>query len=123
MAEKYKCEHLSTGDMLRAAVTAGTELGLEAKAIMAKGGLVPDKLVIGIIADKLKSIDGGFILDGFPRTLVQTDGLDKILSDLEKPLTDVIEIRVPDECLEKRICGRWIHKPSGRSYHTEFKPP
>merc|ERR1711964_403199 len=123
MVAKYGCEHLSTGDMLRAAVSARTELGLKAKDVMASGGLVSNDLVIGIIAEKLATINGGFILDGFPRTMAQADGLDKILSDMGKPLTNVIEIRVPDSCLEERVCGRWIHKPSGRSYHTKFKPP
>lgn len=123
MVSKYGFEHLSTGDMLRAAVSAGTELGLKAKSIMDSGGMVADDLFIGIIAEKLASIEGGFILDGFPRTMPQALALDKILSEMGKPLTGVIEIRVPDSCLEERICGRWIHKKSGRSYHTKFAPP
>ena len=116
---------LSTGDMLRAAVAAKTEVGLKAAAVMKAGGLVSDDIVVGIIRDRIKEPDCrfGFILDGFPRTLVQAQALDKMLSEEGASVTKVIELQVPDEVLEERICGRWIHKKSGRSYHVKFAPP
>lgn len=116
---------LSTGDMLRAAVAAGTEVGKKAKAVMAAGGLVSDDIVVGIIRDRIKEEDCkfGFILDGFPRTLVQAEALDKMLSEEGAAVSKVIELSVPDSVLEERICGRWIHKKSGRSYHVKFAPP
>lgn len=116
---------LSTGDMLRAAVAAGTPVGMQAKAIMAAGGLVSDDIVIGIIRDRIQHEDCkyGFILDGFPRTLVQAKALDAMLAEEGACVTKVIELHVPDSILEERICGRWIHKASGRSYHVKFAPP
>ena len=116
---------LSTGDMLRAAVAAQTEVGKKAQAVMKAGGLVSDAIVVGIIRDRIKQDDCkfGFILDGFPRTLVQAQALDKMLSEEGACVTKVIELQVPDEVLEERICGRWIHKKSGRSYHVKFAPP
>merc|ERR1740117_1159602 len=116
---------LSTGDMLRAAVSAGTEVGKQAKAVMNAGGLVSDEIVVGIIRDRIKESDCrfGFILDGFPRTLAQTQALDKMLAEEGACVTKVIELEVPDSVLEERITGRWIHKASGRSYHTKFAPP
>lgn len=116
---------LSTGDMLRAAVTAKTEVGLTAAAVMKAGGLVSDEIVIGIIRDRITQTDcrHGFILDGFPRTLVQAQELDKMLLEEGARVTKVVEFQVPDSVLEERICGRWIHKKSGRSYHVKFAPP
>mmetsp|Transcript_11970 Transcript_11970/g.17848 ORF Transcript_11970/g.17848 Transcript_11970/m.17848 type:complete len:319 (-) Transcript_11970:110-1066(-) len=116
---------LSTGDMLRAAVAAKTEVGLKAKAVMAAGGLVSDDIVVGIIRDRIKEEDCkfGFILDGFPRTKVQAMALDKMLAEEGACVTKVVELQVPDEVLEERICGRWIHKASGRSYHVKYAPP
>ena len=116
---------LSTGDMLRAAVSAGTEVGKKAEAIMKAGGLVSDEIVIGIIRDRIKEDDCkfGFILDGFPRTLAQAKALDKMLAAEGASVTKVIELEVPDSVLEERICGRWIHKKSGRSYHVKYAPP
>jgi len=116
---------LSTGDMLRAAVAAQTEVGKKAQAVMKAGGLVSDDIVVGIIRDRIKEDDCkfGFILDGFPRTLVQAQALDKMLAEEGASVTKVIELQVPDEVLEERICGRWIHKSSGRSYHVKFAPP
>eukprot|EP00591_Stephanopyxis_turris_P002005 CAMPEP_0195524200 /NCGR_PEP_ID=MMETSP0794_2-20130614/23888_1 /TAXON_ID=515487 /ORGANISM="Stephanopyxis turris, Strain CCMP 815" /LENGTH=311 /DNA_ID=CAMNT_0040654375 /DNA_START=39 /DNA_END=974 /DNA_ORIENTATION=+ len=116
---------LSTGDMLRAAVAAKTEVGLKAKAVMAAGGLVSDDIVVGIIRDRIREPDCkfGFILDGFPRTLVQAQALDKMLAEEGATVTKVVELKVPDSILEERICGRWIHKKSGRSYHVKFAPP
>jgi adenylate kinase len=116
---------LATGDMLRAAVSAGTEVGKKAEAIMKAGGLVSDEIVIGIIRDRIQEEDCkfGFILDGFPRTIVQAKALDKMLADEGACVTKVVELEVPDSVLEERITGRWIHKDSGRSYHIKFAPP
>jgi len=116
---------LSTGDMLRAAVAAGTEVGKKADAVMKSGGLVSDDIVVGIIRDRIKEEDckHGFILDGFPRTLKQAIALDAMLAKEGASVTKVIELEVPDSVLEERITGRWIHKKSGRSYHVRNVPP
>lgn len=116
---------LSTGDMLRAAVAAGTEVGKKAKDIMAAGGLVTDEIVFGIIADRIKEPDCamGFILDGMPRTIRQAQMLDDLLKTEGERVSDVVVLDVPDQVLEERIVHRWIHKKSGRSYHTKNKPP
>jgi len=116
---------LSTGDMLREAVAAGTEVGKKAKQIMTSGGLVSDDIVIGIIADRIKEPDcsSGFILDGFPRTLEQTKALDSMLAKTGEIVSLVMAFDVDHAVLEERICGRWIDKASGRSYHVKFCPP
>ena len=116
---------LSTGDMLRAAVAAGTEVGLKAKEVMASGGLVSDDLVIGIISDRIDEDDvqGGFILDGFPRTVAQAEALDRLLAEKNKNLDVVIEMQVEDEPLIKRITGRFTCGKCGEGYHDEFKKP
>uniref|UniRef100_A0A7S3GWP9 Adenylate kinase active site lid domain-containing protein n=1 Tax=Spumella elongata TaxID=89044 RepID=A0A7S3GWP9_9STRA len=116
---------LSTGDMLREAVAAGTEVGKRAKEVMASGGLVSDDIVIGIIADRIKARDckNGFILDGFPRTVVQACALDELLNKSGEVVSRVVSFDIPHGVLETRICGRWIHKASGRSYHVSFAPP
>lgn len=116
---------LSTGDMLRAAVAAKTPVGLKAKQRMESGGLVSDDIVVGIISDRIKEMDcgWGFILDGFPRTVAQTKALDEMLSQSGEKVNSVMAITVPDSILDERICGRWIHKSSGRSYHVKFAPP
>jgi adenylate kinase len=116
---------LSTGDMLREAVAAGTEVGLRAKAVMESGGLVSDDIVVGIIKDRITKPDCqlGFILDGFPRTLEQSKALDAMLAESGERVGKVLEFQVPDAVLTERICGRWIHKASGRSYHVKFAPP
>jgi len=124
--EKYCLCHLATGDLLRAAVTEGTELGKKAKAVMESGGLVSDDLVIGIIKDNIKSPDcaNGFILDGFPRTVPQAEKLSEMLvAEKLGAIDSVIEFKIPDETLVERICGRLIHAASGRSYHEKFAPP
>jgi adenylate kinase len=123
--EALKAPQLSTGDMLRAAVAAGTETGKRAKEVMAAGGLVSDDIVIGIIRDRIKEADcsQGFILDGFPRTVAQAKALDEMLASSGESVQKVLELNVPDEVLVERICGRWIHKASGRSYHVKFNPP
>lgn len=116
---------LSTGDMLRAAVANQTEVGKQAEAVMKAGGLVSDDIVIRIIKDRIKEPDckTGFILDGFPRTLAQAKALDAMLAEEGAVVSKVVELQVPDSVLEERICGRWIHKKSGRSYHVKYAPP
>jgi len=125
IVDKMNVPSLATGDMLREAVAQGTEVGLKAKALMESGGLVGDDIVVGIIKDRILHEDcaTGFILDGFPRTLAQANMLDALLSETGDKVESVIEFNVPDAVLEERICGRWIHKNSGRSYHVKFNPP
>jgi len=116
---------LSTGDMLRAAVAAGTELGRKAGDIMERGQLVPDDLVIGLIAERMNA-DGtsrGFILDGFPRTIAQARALDRLLAERDKWLDAVIEMRVDDDALVKRNAGRFTCADCGEGYHEAFKMP
>jgi len=118
--------HLSTGDMLRAAVAAETDLGKKAKAMMDEGQLVSDELVNGIVADALNGEDcrKGFILDGYPRTVEQAEFLDESLKENGgRSISHIVELKVPDEALKERILGRLIHEPSGRSYHVTFSPP
>jgi adenylate kinase len=116
---------LSTGDMLRAAVAAGTELGRKAGDIMERGELVPDELVIGLIAERVDSDDSvpGFIFDGFPRTIAQAEALDRLLAERGKTLDAVIEIRVDDELLVERIAGRFSCANCGEGYHDLYKLP
>ncbi|CAK9018500.1 unnamed protein product [Durusdinium trenchii] len=125
IVETLGIPQLSTGDMLREAVAAGTEVGLKAKEVMASGGLVSDEIVIGIIADRIKQPDcvTGFILDGFPRTLEQAKALDALLAKSGEAVSLILEFGVDPAILEERICGRWMHKASGRSYHVKFSPP
>jgi len=125
IVEKMNTPSLSTGDMLREAVAAGSEIGLKAKAVMEGGGLVSDDIVVGIIRDRILQDDclEGFVLDGFPRTVEQARSLDKVLQENGEHVSRIIELNVPDLVLEERICGRWLHKPSGRSYHVKFNPP
>jgi len=122
---KWNIPQLSTGDMLREAVAQGTEVGSKAKEVMARGGLVSDDIVVGIIRDRVKADDckKGFILDGFPRTVAQAGALDMMLKETSDHVGIVVELNVPDQVLFERITGRWIHKASGRSYHTKFNPP
>jgi len=124
--EKYDLCHLATGDLLRLAVQAGTEMGKKADAVMKAGGLVSDDIVVGIIQDNIKAPEckNGFILDGFPRTTGQAEKLDEMLvSQSAGKIGHVLEFKVPDEVLVERICGRLIHLASGRSYHVKFAPP
>eukprot|EP00421_Protoceratium_reticulatum_P066154 CAMPEP_0168424096 /NCGR_PEP_ID=MMETSP0228-20121227/34646_1 /TAXON_ID=133427 /ORGANISM="Protoceratium reticulatum, Strain CCCM 535 (=CCMP 1889)" /LENGTH=186 /DNA_ID=CAMNT_0008438075 /DNA_START=18 /DNA_END=575 /DNA_ORIENTATION=- len=125
IVEALSIPQLSTGDMLREAVANGTEVGIKAKEVMAAGKLVSDDIVIGIIKDRTQKPDcsKGFILDGFPRTQAQAAALDEMLGASGESVTRVLELNVPDGVLVERICGRWIHKASGRSYHVKYAPP
>lgn len=117
--------HLSTGDMLRGEVAKGTEIGKQAEEAMSSGSLVSDELVIKIVQSRISEEDckNGFILDGFPRTVPQAEALDAMLGESGEEVGKIINLEVPDEVVIKRITGRWIHKPSGRSYHVLWKRP
>lgn len=122
--EKLSIVQLSTGDMLRAAVSSGSELGLQAKAVMESGGLVPDDVMIGMIEQRIAAKDcaNGFILDGFPRTNAQAEALDVMLEKQDKPLDAVIEIKVDDDALVQRVAGRFTCASCGEGYNKELKP-
>jgi adenylate kinase len=125
LATRRGLVQLSTGDMLRSAVEAGTEVGIKAKPIMEKGQLVPDSIVIDILAERIEQpeCNGGVILDGFPRTLAQASALDGVLQRKKKKLDAVIELRVDDRELMERISGRFSCTKCGAGYHDKFKPP
>lgn len=119
--EKYGIPQISTGDMLRAAVKAGSELGRQAKALMDAGKLVTDELVIALVKERITQDDcrAGFLLDGFPRTIPQADAMKEAGISVDY----VLEFDVPDELIIERIAGRRVHAPSGRVYHVRFNPP
>ena len=119
--EKYGIPQISTGDMLRAAVKAGTELGLKAKAVMDAGKLVTDDVIIGLVKERIKEPDcsKGFLLDGFPRTIPQADAMKEAQINIDC----VVEIAVDDEEIVQRLGGRRVHLESGRTYHVTFNPP
>lgn len=119
--EKFGIPQISTGDMLRAAVKAGSELGLQAKELMDNGKLVTDALVIALVKERIKQDDcrNGFLLDGFPRTIPQADAMKEAGISVDF----VLEFDVPDEIIIERIIGRRVHAPSGRVYHVTFNPP
>lgn len=119
--EKFNIPQISTGDMLRAAVSAGTELGKEAKKVMDAGGLVSDDLIINLVKERISEDDctNGYLFDGFPRTIVQAEAM--ISADID--VDYVIEIKAEDEIIIKRMSGRRAHLASGRTYHVEFNPP
>lgn len=122
---KYNIPHISTGDMFRAAIKEGTELGLKAKSFMDQGALVPDEVTIGIVRERLSKEDcnNGFLLDGFPRTVAQASALEEIVKDLGKKIDYVINIDVDSDLLLKRLTGRRICKDCGSTYHLVFNPP
>jgi adenylate kinase len=119
--EKYNIPQISTGDMLRAAIKEGTELGLAAKKVMDAGGLVSDDIMIGLVKARLQQADcaNGYLFDGFPRTVAQADAM----KDSGINVDYVLEIDVPDELILERVCGRRSHPGSGRVYHVKFNPP
>ncbi len=125
LEKKHNLIQLSTGDMLRAAIESGSELGKKAKPIMDAGQLVPDELMIEIIADRIDQPDcaNGFILDGFPRTTPQAEALDSMLADKGMKLNSVIEMKVQDEILVGRITGRYTCANCGAGYHDQFQKP
>jgi len=119
--EKYNIPQISTGDMLRAAIKEGTELGLAAKKVMDAGQLVSDDIIIGLVKDRLKAADcaNGYLFDGFPRTTAQADAM----KDAGVTIDYVLEIAVPDDQIVERMSGRRSHPASGRVYHVKFNPP
>ncbi|KRG14308.1 adenylate kinase [Virgibacillus soli] len=125
IVEKYGTPHISTGDMFRAAISEGTELGLKAKSFMDQGALVPDEVTIGIVQERLNKPDceNGFLLDGFPRTVAQAEALEAILDEIGKKIDFVINIQVDKEILMERLTGRRICENCGTAYHLVFNPP
>jgi len=121
ICDKYGIPQISTGDMLRAAVKAGTPMGLAAKSVMDSGGLVSDEIIIGMVKERLAQPDcaNGFLFDGFPRTIPQADAMRAAKVKLDA----VVEIDVPDEVVRERVTGRRVHGASGRVYHVKFNPP
>jgi len=121
ICKSYGIPQISTGDMLRAAVKAGTPLGVEAKKVMDSGGLVSDVIIIGLVKERLQQPDcaNGFLFDGFPRTIPQADAM----KEAGVMLDVVLEIDVPDAAIVERMSGRRAHLPSGRTYHVKFNPP
>jgi adenylate kinase len=119
--DKYQIPQISTGDMLRAAIKAGSDLGKKAKGYMDSGGLVPDEVIIGLVKERIKEADcqKGFLFDGFPRTIPQADAM----KDAGVALDAVVDINVPDAEIIKRMSGRRVHLASGRTYHVTFNPP
>jgi adenylate kinase len=119
--DRYQIPQISTGDMLRAAVKAGTKLGKEAKGYMDSGKLVPDDVIIGLVKERIREADceNGFLFDGFPRTIPQADAM----KEAGVPIDAVVDIDVPDDEIIKRMSGRRAHLASGRTYHVVFNPP
>ena len=125
LVEKYRIPQVSTGDMLRAALKEGTPLGLEAKKYMDAGGLVPDSVVVGLVKERIQKPDagGGYMLDGFPRTVAQAQELDSILSTVSQKIDHVISVEVPNSELLGRLTGRRTCRSCGAGYHVMFDPP
>jgi len=124
LIEKYGIPQISTGDLLRAAVAAGTQLGKEAKSFMDKGELVPDRVVLGMVAERLRQDDSkkGYILDGFPRNTAQAEALDTMLRELKMPLNAALSVDVPKEDLMKRLTGRRTCRSCNQMYNIYFSP-
>ncbi|MFO0626321.1 MAG: adenylate kinase [Polyangiales bacterium] len=125
LVSKLSVPQISTGDMLRAARKAGTELGRKADEFMSRGALVPDEVVIGLVEERLALPDAatGFVLDGFPRTVPQAEALDRLLTRMGRGIAHVILLEVPDELIIERITGRRVGETSGRIYHIKYDPP
>lgn len=125
LIEKHKIPQISTGDILRKAVADGTPLGKEAKVIMDKGELVPDKIVLGLVEERVKQADckNGFILDGFPRNTAQAEALDKLLNNMGMPLDSALSVDVPKDDLMKRLTGRRTCKSCQQMYNVYYSPP
>lgn len=121
----FNIVQLSTGDMLRAAVASGSEVGKQAKTAMEAGALVSDDIVVNIIRERIQLPDcsGGYLLDGFPRNVAQAKKLDEMLQESNQSIDHVVCLEVDDDTVVRRITGRWVHSGSGRSYHVEFNPP
>lgn len=125
LIDKYSIPQISTGDMLRAALKAGTPLGLEAKKFMDQGALVPDSVVIGLVKERIQQSDcaKGYMLDGFPRNVSQAEALDKMLSELGQKIDHVVSIEVPSQELVGRLTGRRTCRACGAGFHVMFDPP
>ena len=125
IANSYGIPQISTGDMLRENVKKKSSLGIEAQGYMNKGNLVPDQLILDMMKNRLQEEDcvSGYILDGFPRTIPQADGLDVLLNSIDHLLNAVVVIQVPDDVIVNRMGGRRVHLDSGRVYHVEYNPP
>ncbi len=126
LSEKHHLAHISTGDMLRASIKQGTELGLQAKSFIDKGELVPDDVIIGMIEEFISDVENrknGFILDGFPRTVSQAESLNQLLIQYDCPVDRVISLTAPDEDIIERLSGRRIAPESGKVYHIKYNPP
>jgi adenylate kinase len=121
ITQRYGIPQISTGDMLRAAVKAGTPLGLAAKAVMDRGDLVSDDIIIALVKERIQQSDcrNGFLFDGFPRTIPQAEAM----KTSRVPIEHVVEIAAPDDVIIERMSGRWVHPASGRTYHVKFNPP
>jgi len=121
ICKRYGIPQISTGDMLRAAIQAGTEMGRAATVVMDRGELVPDAVIIELVKQRIARADcvRGFLFDGFPRTIPQAEAM----RASQVPLEHVLDIHVPDAAIVERMSGRWAHVPSGRTYHARFKPP
>jgi adenylate kinase len=125
LVKKYNIPHISTGDIFRAAIKEGTEMGQKAKEYMDRGALVPDEVVVGIVKERLTHNDcqHGYLLDGFPRTLAQAEALDVALTEMETPLSGVVNVDVVQDELVERLTGRRVCKGCGSTYHVKFNPP
>ncbi|MCL6516889.1 adenylate kinase [Alicyclobacillus sp.] len=125
ITSEYRIPHISTGNMFREAIAAGTPLGMEVKSYLDNGRLVPDALTVRVVRERLSQPDAhqGFLLDGFPRTLPQAQALDEMLAEIGRPLNCVLYIHVPQEVLLARLTGRRVCRSCGATYHVVFQPP